>query len=687
VGEHGLPVRVPVTDGARVESERSRSGAASESVARTHRWEPVFALEQLARRPASGVLQRPVVPRLSEAEWVEAVRVATGRVLGRTPRKVDDPVVQLTTLASRVSPGAGRFRLRDELAAQAGWLVADRVGLAGTAMPSFDPAGMAVRERWRTLVDVRHAAGVVSAGVSHALGVDLAASPLPRHDLVDDRTVPPGRRNYLAPADVRGLPAGVWVEVGPYTRGEWLARGVAGSAGVAAFCRVTDRSYLAVYESRQGAMWRLETTGRGAHHGLVAEGSADSLQVARDDARQALVERFPDLAHAVDIGPSTRVVSPALAWMPLAAGRDDRTQQRVIDDRVAAVVAPGPGGRWETWVRVDGELRQGPLAADQAAAKTTADRLARRALAQLSPPAPDRADRLVSELAATPGLWDRGVLDAAVGHRLTDADRRQLADTRDPGVLVEVLAATGVLAPSTMLQVLHAEGVTADVAAGLVPAIGMPVAEAISMLHQDWGADRLDVAAQLGWTVEELRAAGCTPVELLAAAPREMLHSLDRRESTWERVGPSLLEAGYSDTEAVAHLAAHAPTPETFAAGVTSIVEDPAVALAYAARRASGEDLAALTERYGLTPAEAAIAFAAAGVASARAVDAVHLRCDQDVDATYELALGVLGVGGDIVTAVLAGDVPAAVALSSSRAPELDVDELVAAGVDGGLEP
>src|SRR5262249_4324147 len=156
----------------------------------------------------------------------------------------------------------------------------------------------------------------------------------------------------------------------------------------------------------------------------------------------------------------------------------------------------------------------------------------RRALAELSPPAPDRADRLISDLAAMPGLWDRRVLDGAVGHRLAEADRRRLGDTRDPGVLVEVMTAAGVLAPATMLPVLHAAGVSADVAAGLVPAIGMPVAAAIRTLHQDWGADRLDVAAQLGATVEELRAAGCTPVELLAAAPREMLRGLDCREST-----------------------------------------------------------------------------------------------------------------------------------------------------------
>ena len=114
--------------------------------------------------------------------------------------------------------------------------------------------------------------------MSHGLGVDLSASPLPRVDTSDDREVAPTRRNYLSPADVRGLPVGVWVESGPYSRGEWLARGVAGAAGRAAHLRVNDRSYLAVYEARSGAMWRLETTGRGAHHGLVADGTADSVR-------------------------------------------------------------------------------------------------------------------------------------------------------------------------------------------------------------------------------------------------------------------------------------------------------------------------------------------------------------------------------------------------------------------------
>ena len=496
-----------------------------------------------------------------------------------------------------------------------------------------------------------------SAGCRTRLGVDLAQSALPRHELVDDRTVAPGRRNYLAPADLRALPVGVWLEVGPYTKGEWLARGVAGAVGTAAFLRVTDRSYLAVYETGQGAMWRLETTGRGAHHGLVAEGAADTLRAAKDDVRHALAERFPDAARAVDDRTVSRVVSRHLDWAPLPSGRDERTQQRVIDERVAAVVAPGPGGRWEAWVSVDGALRQGPLAADQAAAKETADLLARRALADLVPLAPDRADRLVADLAAHPEVWDRGVLVAAVGHRLTEADRRQLADTGEPSRLVEAMSAAGVLAPATMLGVLHAEGVDAGVAAALVPAIGMATPEAIRMLHDTWGADRLDIAAVLGATAEELRAAGCTPVELLAAAPRETLRSLDTRESTWQRVGPSLLEAGYNEAQAVAHLAAHAPTPETFAVGVTTIVDDPLTAFAYSARRAGAEDLAVLSERYGLAPAEAAAVFASAGVALDRAIEAVHLRCDHDVDATYEIAVGVLGAGEDYVTAVLAGDV------------------------------
>jgi hypothetical protein len=380
------------------------------------------------------------------------------------------------------------------------------------------------------------------------------------------------------------------------------------------------------------------------------------------------------------------VVSERLGWAPLPDARDERTQHRVLDQRVSAVVAPGPGGRWGTWVSVDGTLRQGPLAADQAAARSTADLLARAALAELERLAPERADRLVADTAAQPEVWDRRVLVAACGHRLTDADRADLTTTSDPSRLVDLMSAAGVLAPATMLRVLHAEAVPADAAAVLVPAIGMAVPDAIRVLHEVWGVDRLDAAAHLGSTAEELRAAGCSAVELLAAAPRETLRSLDTRESTWVRVGPSLLEAGYTEAEAVAHLAAHAPTPEAFAAGVTAVVDDPTAACAFAARRAGAEDLAVLTERYGLTPGEAAAAFAAAGVRSDVAVEAVHLRCDHDLDATFEVASHVLGVGGDVVTAILTRNVAEVVALDAQHPSIDDIGEMVEVATGAGID-
>ena len=261
----------------------------------------MYASEQLARRPAPGALTPPTVPALRPSEWNEVVRRAAGRMVGRTPRRVEDPDRHLTMLAAKAPLGPGRVPLGDPaLLGQVAWLVADRVGVANGPMPSFDPASLSPRERWQTLVDVRAATDRVTRAVSHGLGVDLAASPLPRVDATDDREVAPTRRNYLSPADVRGLPVGVWVESGPYTRAEWMARGVAGGNGRAAHLRVNDRSYLAVYEARSGAMWRLETTGRGAHHGLVAEGTADSFDDAKVAVRDALRDRFPDAARAVD---------------------------------------------------------------------------------------------------------------------------------------------------------------------------------------------------------------------------------------------------------------------------------------------------------------------------------------------------------------------------------------------------
>jgi hypothetical protein len=492
------------------------------------------------------------------------------------------------------------------------------------------------RERWRTAVDVRHAAGQLLVAMSHAVGVDLAASPLPRHGEVDDRAVAPGRRNYLAPAEVRALPLGVWVEAGPYTRGEWLARGVAGGVGVAAFLRVNDRSYLAAYETRSGAMWRLETSGRGAHHGLVAEGAADNLTVAKDAARAALQDRFPEAARAVELDFTAPVISPSMGWVAVS-GRDERSQRRVFDERVAAMVSPGPGGRWQTWVTVDGTPRQGPLEADQPAARAASETLAKGALMELATHAPDRANAIVHDL-ATNGPWDRQHLVTAIGHRLTDTDRADLATTEDPARIVELMRNVGVLGPATMMHVLHAEGIGATTVVGLVPALGLPIPQAIRMLHGEWGTDRLDSGLALGATVEELRAAGCSAAEMLAVAPREELRRLDTREHTWTLVGPTLLEAGYTPAEAVDHLAAHAPTPVTFAAGVTAIIDDPTTAFTYASRRASPDDLAALADRYELAPNDTARVMSAAGYRALDTVDVLTVMCPDNEQAVIEIA-------------------------------------------------
>ena len=655
-GEHGLPVRVPVVDQGDVVTDRTRQTGRSDSVAGSHRWELVFAAEQLARRPAVGTVTPVSVPSLSDREWAEAVRVASGRMTGRTPRSVKDPVEQLAVLAGRVSHGSGRVRLGEELAGQAGWLVGDRVGRVTGPMPGFDPSGLLSRDRWQTAVDVRRSADVVLSAVSFAVGVELTSSPLPRHGLVDDREVPAGRRNYLAPADLRGLPLGVWVEAGPYKRAEWLARGVAGAAGVGAFMRVNDRSYLAVYETKGGAMWRLETTGRGAHLGLVGEGVSESSAEAKRDVATALSDRFPDAAAAVEAVTTNRVVSGAFGWSALPEGRDDRTQHRQFDERITAMIAPGPGGRWQTWVSVDGQQRQGPHAPDPTAARTIADGLARGALLELSAVTPSRADAMVRDLATGGTKWQRADLVSVVGHRLTDHDRIELAATTDPGLLTQLMRDTGVLAPVTILSVLRAEQVDVEAVYPLAATIGLPTPEAIRAIHDGWNVDRLTVGRELHASVEELRAAGCNATEMLAVAPREELRRLDQREHTWELAAPTLVEAGYSIADAVRHLSVHAPTPETFAAGVAVLVESPVEAFSLAGRHAQVADLAVLSERYGLDPVETAGVVAAGCVPVEKAVGVIAQRCDGDPDTTASLSARYLGLVEYETTAIMRGE-------------------------------
>jgi len=55
------------------------------------------------------------------------------------------------------------------------------------------------------------------------------------------------------------------------------------------------------------------------------------------------------------------------------------------------------------------------------------------------------------DLASGDGTWNRDQLVSIVGHRLTDADRTSLAETKDMRTLTRHLLDVGVLAPATIL--------------------------------------------------------------------------------------------------------------------------------------------------------------------------------------------------------------------------------------------
>ena len=67
----------------------------------------------------------------------------------------------------------------------------------------------------------------------------------------------------------------------------------------------------------------------------------------------------------------------------------------------------------------------------------------------------------------------------------------------------------------------------------------------------------------------------------------------------------------------------------------------------------------------GSIPSETARALAGASVPLDRAIETVHLRCDHDVEATYELASSLLGADGQLINRVLVGEQCAVVELAA----------------------
>jgi hypothetical protein len=649
--EHGLPVRVPVPTTITATSSRSRSGQRAK-VPGSMKWERVFAAEQLARRPAVGALAwSPVPDHLTgpdaAGELAQTVRKAVGRLTGQTPRRAGDPWEHLVDVAGTVPLGPRRPELRPALCRQAAWLALDRLGHAPGPLPDFEPTRVRGRLRWELLVDARRATGQIVRAFSDVLDVDLAASALPRMDIAADRTVARGRRNYLAPADVSALPRGVWVEVGPYTEHEWAGRGVPGAQGRAGFLRVSDTGYLAAYETAEGARWRVEST-RTGHRGLLDEGTTDTYDAALQTVTRVVADRYPALAAVLPADVSdapVRVFTPDRdGWQPMADARDGRAQHRQLTDRIQLVVAPGPGGRWENLVITDHQIRQLPLNADEATAKKAAEQAGRRTALAHAAETPQLADRLIAD-AASNGSLTHELLHDVVGHRLADLDAAALADPALPaGRLAEVLADTGVLTPPTIVDVLVATDTPLDELAPLVPQIGIPIPDALRALSDHYGVGRVEVGALLGATAAEMQGAGCSPAELLAAHPREILRSLDARPHTWETAATTMTESGTPVPVVVRHLAAHAPTPETFACGVAMICDRPDLAFSYSARHAQPDDLAALGAVYGLDPAITAQLLADAATHPASAYETLVAACDGDTDAAAALSIRHLNV-------------------------------------------
>ena len=134
-GEHGLPSGCP-------SCPRGRPPASGPAREPPRVGSPRTALGSPSSRSNSSLaglhpstLNPVAAPKLLAADSMKC-SCGLGRVLGRTPRKVSDPEVQLASLAFRVTHGAGRVRLPDELAARpVGWPPPARTGLRRDAGP------------------------------------------------------------------------------------------------------------------------------------------------------------------------------------------------------------------------------------------------------------------------------------------------------------------------------------------------------------------------------------------------------------------------------------------------------------------------------------------------------------------------------------------------------------------------
>lgn len=688
-GERGYPVRIPITRPGREADPYLGGTRPVRAHAEGFEWYPVFSAAQLARPPAPDTLPGVVFPaRVADddgATFHDAVRRAA-RSLGhpvlepgsrrrsglRVPADATPDEASARVLAALAGRGAGMGRspLTVPEASQVAWLVAARVQRSAGSMPAeFDPSLTEPRERWARLVETVAATRTLIGRVGHSLGVDLLASPLPRHPAVDDRAVRPTARAHLPEASVRGLPVGAWKEVGPYTAAEWANRGVPGGEGRAAYLRVSAGSYLAAVEHGDGLVrWQLESL---RARTVTLTGEAPTLTAARQAAVSAAVD-----ARILASAPPVPAVPPAggMEWTERPRDRTGRALDRAVTaDGITLLVLPGAGGRWQPLVLP-------PLGAPPQALPLEADRATARAAAQAAVPALGSPARLDDQVQALVGGDDytRAQLVELVAGRL---DPRQRAELADPDLstvqLTDLLAVAG-LSGTVITETLAVEHRPVLEVAELLPTLGLTMVPATRALADGWDLPVVDAGRLLGATVEQLRDAGASPAELLAAHPAETLARLAPDPDRWRTAAGDLAAAGATPSVVTAHLLRHAPTVECFVVAMDTVVPGgdflTAAALA-AAHQAPAVALAGLAEWHDVTVDQTAAALAAYAVPTPVAVETLRLACHGHQEAATTAAVTHLGLSpADVHAALAPADTPPRRALTLVPEPSYPSD-------------
>lgn len=671
--EHGWPIRVAVTTEGSEPDPYLGGHRPTRAAVERWEWEPVFEVAQLARRPATDALTPVELPAALTGPggadvFAAAVRKTAGATIRGPLPRTKDPDRLLVEATGRLRRSSKRPALDPDLKQQVAWLVADRVGRANPDRPpSFDPSGLAPRERWERLLDVLDPARKLTAALGVSLGVDLTASPLPRMQIVDDRVVPAGRRHRLPAASLEQLPVGRWVTVGPYTAAEWAARGEQAS-GAGAFLRLNKTAYLVAVETGDGAAWRLEDVASRTGHGLLATGSARNLDDARAAAVTAMRDRYPALtAPTADTAPAPAGTAGGWEQMP-RAGKVAAAEICHLTDQITLYALPAPGGRWQPAIHTPTTTGLELLALQPGldAARTHAESAGRRLARAGMVADPATTDQTIAAFAADPA-YSRAELARLLEPRLEPGDASRLA-TAPAAELVELLGAAGV-SPATTVAVLDAEHLDPAEAARVLPMAGVPMPDAIRVLHERWGQPRETAAELLGATAVEMRTAGCTAAEIMAVRTRDVLRTLPDDPHVWSLAAGAMADGGHSFSTIVSHLVAHAPTPDAFAAGIATVADGPDALVAVAAQRAQPDQLAAASEVLSLSPADTAQLLV--GVADDRTVlDTLTVRCDGDRVQAADLADGA----GMAETAIDAWRNPTPVATVTPIRAGLDLD-------------